>query len=71
MKRNVGTLDRWIRFLIGIVLAALFFTDTVTGIPGYIIAFLACSIPLSGLIGYCPFYTLFGVSTCNIKKQSG
>jgi hypothetical protein len=69
MKRNVGPVDRWIRFLIGIVLATLFFTQTVTGFAGYIIAFLACSIPLSGLIGYCPFYTLFGVSTCKIKQK--
>ena len=70
MKRNVGNLDRWIRLLIGIVLAILFFTETVIGIPGYIIAFLACSIPLSGLIGYCPFYTLFGVSTCKVRTKT-
>lgn len=69
MTRNVGKTDRAIRFVIGIILGALVFTGTVTGIPAGILLFLTFSIPLSGLIGYCPFYTLFGISTCPSKLK--
>jgi hypothetical protein len=60
MRRNVGTVDRIIRIVIGIGLLGLY------GALGPPLRYLTLIglIPLgTGLLGTCPLYTLFGVST--------
>ncbi len=64
MKCNTGTADRTIRIIAGLVLVALASTGTV-GVWGYIGA-----VPLlTGLVGFCPAYSIFGMNTCGIKKS--
>ncbi len=64
MKLNVGTIDRVLRVLAGIVLIGLAATGTV-GIWGYIGV-----VPLlTGLFSFCPLYTLLGINTCPMKKS--
>ena len=59
MNKNVGTLDRTLRIAAGLALIALAATGTI-GVWGWIGA-----VPLAtGLIGWCPAYTLFGIKTC-------
>lgn len=56
---NIGTLDRWLRIIIGAVLIVLAATD-VLGLWAYI-----GIIPLAtGIIRWCPIYTLLGIQTC-------
>lgn len=63
MKANVGGIDRVLRILVGLVLIGLAVTGTV-GVWGYIGV-----VPLAtGLIGWCPAYLPFGMSTCSVKK---
>ncbi len=63
MKANAGSLDRGLRVVAGLVLIALAATGNV-GAWGYIGA-----VPvLTGLLGFCPAYTLLGINTCGIKK---
>lgn len=62
MKTNEGTIDRALRILAGLVLIALAATGTV-GVWGWIGV-----VPLAtGLIGWCPAYTLLGINTCPMK----
>ena len=63
MTANVGSIDRALRIIVGIVLIALVFIGPQT--PwGWIGV-----IPLvTGLFSYCPAYSLFGMSTCPIKR---
>jgi len=62
MSRNVGTIDRLMRVAIGAVLVALALAGVVGG-WGYV-----GIIPLlTGAVGACPAYTLFGFSTCAKK----
>ncbi len=59
MTRNVGGIDRGLRIAAGIALIALAATDTI-GVWGYIGV-----LPLlTGAIGWCPPYALFGWNTC-------
>lgn len=59
MQTNTGTLDRGLRIAAGIALIALAATGTV-GVWGWIGV-----VPLAtGLLGWCPAYTLFGIKTC-------
>lgn len=59
MNKNVGTLDRTLRVFAGLVLIALSVTGTV-GPWGWI-----GIVPVAtGLLGWCPAYTLLGIKTC-------
>jgi hypothetical protein len=63
MKANVGGIDKIARILVGIVLIGLAATGTV-GAWGWI-----GLLPLAtGLMGWCPAYTLFGLNSCPLKK---
>ena len=63
MKTNEGSIDRALRVLAGLVLIALAATGTV-GMWGWIGV-----VPLAtGLIGWCPAYTLLGIKTCPMKQ---
>jgi Protein of unknown function (DUF2892) len=62
MKTNEGTLDRAARVLAGLALIGLAATGTV-GVWGWVGV-----VPLAtGLIGWCPLYTVLGFSTCPLK----
>lgn len=63
MKLNVGGIDRALRIIVGLVLIGLAATNTV-GVWGWIGV-----VPLlTGVFKFCPAYTLFGMSTCPMKK---
>ncbi|MDZ7265135.1 MAG: DUF2892 domain-containing protein [candidate division KSB1 bacterium] len=63
MKTNVGATDKLIRIVVGILLI-------VWGIFGSKIWVIIGLIPLiTGLIGYCPLYTVLGINTCKTKTQ--
>jgi hypothetical protein len=63
MNKNVGGIDRILRIVVGIALIALAATGTV-GLWGYIGV-----VPLlTGLMGWCPPYAIFGWSTCKTKQ---
>ena len=62
-KTNEGTLDRTLRVIAGLALISLVFVGPQTPF-GWIGV-----VPLiTGLIGWCPVYTLLGLNTCPMKK---
>jgi hypothetical protein len=63
MKANVGNLDRVVRIVLGLGLLSL----TVMG-PQTWFGLLGL-IPLAtATMGFCPLYTLLGISTCPMKQ---
>jgi len=66
LKKNVGSLDRGLRIVLGLALIAGFF---VFPDAAWRWALLIGIVPLAtGLMGSCLLYTLLGVSTCPAKK---
>ena len=60
MKQNVGTVDRIIRVIVGLAVLSLIFILS----GGIRFIGLIGLIPLlTGIIGWCPLYTLFKIST--------
>ncbi|WP_372887624.1 DUF2892 domain-containing protein [Shimia sp.] len=61
-KKNVGTIDRALRVIVGLALLVGFAT---TGSWWMLIGV----VPLAtGLASSCPAYSLLGLSTCPMKK---
>ncbi len=61
-KKNEGTLDRVLRVVVGLVLISLVFIGPQTA-WGWIGV-----LPLiTGAIGSCPAYSIFGINTCGTK----
>ncbi|NMM14441.1 MAG: DUF2892 domain-containing protein [Rhodoferax sp.] len=64
MKNNEGGIDRMVRILAGLVLLGLMAMGTI-GWWGWL-----GIVPLAtGLIGWCPVYTLLGMNTCPMKSK--
>jgi len=64
MKKNAGSIDRGIRIVAGTgIIAAGVYYQNYWGAVGL--------IPLiTGMIGWCPAYTLFGLSSCKATPRS-
>lgn len=69
MKKNMGSADRVIRLVLAAIFAALYFTNAVTGTLGIVLLVLGAVFVLTSLISTCPLYSIFGISTCPVKKQ--
>ncbi|MBH9974838.1 MULTISPECIES: DUF2892 domain-containing protein [Bartonella] len=64
MKQNLGSVDRIIRIIIGVVLLSLIFILD-SGARWFCLIGL---IPLiTAIIGFCPLYKIFGLSSCPLK----
>jgi hypothetical protein len=61
---NEHKVERVLRVLLGVGILSLFFVG-----PQSPWALLGAVPLLTGLIGSCPIYTLFGMSTCPVKSN--
>ena len=59
----MGLADKAIRILVAAVIAVLYFTHQITGIAAIILGVLAIVFTLTSLMGTCPLYLPFGIST--------
>jgi hypothetical protein len=64
LPKNMGTVDRAVRFALGIGLLAIAFTGPQT--PWGYLGFIPL---LTAAIGSCPLYTMLGFSTCGVPKR--
>lgn len=63
MKRNISTADRVIRIVVAIVIAALYFSGTLSGTWALVLGVVAVAFIVTGLVGTCPIYLGLGLST--------
>lgn len=64
MKKNIHTIERGVRVLIGAVLMSLAFWGPSNS------WFLLGIVPfLTGLLGWCPPYAMLGINTCDLGKK--
>lgn len=62
MGKNVGTLDRILRVIVGLGILSLYFVGPQS--PWALIGL----VPLAtAVIGFCPAYRLIGIRTCAMK----
>jgi hypothetical protein len=64
MDKNVGNIDKVLRIVAGAVLIGLTLSGII-GVWGWIGV-----VPLAtGLLGWCPAYTLLGIKTCPMTSK--
>lgn len=71
MRANEGSTDRLVRVVIGIILLAAGLFGGLSGALAIVADVAGAVLLLTGLVGFCPLYTLLGINTCGVKKGEG
>ena len=67
MKTNMSTADKFIRVLIGISIAILYYLEIISGTTAIVILGVGIILLITSLVSYCPLYAIFGIKTCKKK----
>lgn len=67
MKKNMGRTDSIIRIIVALAIAVLYFTGQISGTTAIVLGILAAVFLITSLVGFCPLYVPFGISTCSKK----
>jgi hypothetical protein len=70
MKTNESAADRIIRVVLGLVLGSLVAFKVVTGAAAIVVGIGAGIVLLTGVVGFCAIYALFGLSTHKGAKSN-
>lgn len=63
MIRNMGAIDRIVRLLLAGAVAVLYLVGAVSGTVAIILGVIALIFVVSSLVGFCPLYVPFKLST--------
>lgn len=69
MKKNMGSLDRFIRLAVVMLISFLSMKEVINGTLSLILLGVSIIFLLTSLIGYCPLYSVFGIQTCPKDKK--
>ena len=65
MRKNIGTSDKFIRFIIAFIVLSLYLANVING---WIAVALFVLLMVTALFNFCPLYRLLNISTRNPKR---
>ena len=65
----MGKTDKMIRFILAVIIAALYYTNVISGTIGLVLVALAGIFVLTSLVSFCPLYLPFGANTCEKEED--
>ncbi|AFM11789.1 YgaP family membrane protein [Turneriella parva] len=68
MKKNMGNADRIIRLVAAVAIGVLYGLNLISGTVALVLGVVAVAFFATSLIGWCPMYLPFGLSTCKAAK---
>lgn len=68
MKKNMGSIDKWVRILAAIVILVLYYTNVISGTLAIVLLIITGIFLVTSLFGFCPMYVPFGINTIGKKK---
>lgn len=63
MTKNMGTVDRGLRFAVAAVVLILFLTHQISGGLAIVLGVVAAVLVITSFVGVCPAYLPFKIST--------
>ena len=69
MKKNIGTADRFVRVMIGVIAIILGLSGILEGNLKWIALGVGALMIIVASVQFCPFYVLFGINTCKVKAK--
>ena len=70
MERNVGGIDRIVRIVIGLLLIAYAIPVGFPATGWNWVGWIGVIPLITAVLGYCPAYKLFGLSTCPLARNA-
>jgi len=70
MNINVGTIDRVVRIVVGVLLIAFAIPVGFPSTGWNWIGWIGVVPIITAAVGYCPAYSVLGLSTCSAKGES-
>mgnify|MGYP000889245527 CR=1 FL=1 len=68
MKQNMGNFEKAIRVVVAVVIAILYFTNVISGTLAIVFLIFVAVFLLTSVVGTCPLYLPFGISTKKIRN---
>ncbi len=68
MTKNVGQVDRMVRFAVAVVALIVAWQAGFGSGLGIVALVVAVIMAITGAVGMCPLYRLIGVNTCKVKS---
>jgi hypothetical protein len=68
MKKNMGTADRIFRLIAAIAVGVLYGLNLISGTVAIVLGVIAIAFLATSLLGWCPLYLPFSLSTCKTSK---
>jgi hypothetical protein len=69
MPKNMGPVDRVLRVVVALAIAALIITKVLTGTPALVLGVLAVVFLLTAILRFCPLYCPLKISTAKKSKS--
>lgn len=70
MPINVGTIDQYVRIVVGLALVAFAFQDGLAIQGWHWAGLIGLGLLASAFFRSCPLYTALGLSTCEARNES-
>jgi hypothetical protein len=68
MNKNIGSVDKIIRYVLAAILIVLFVLNVVSGLLGYILLAVAAIFIVTSLLSFCPIWWMLGIKTNTAKN---
>ncbi|MCB0279502.1 MAG: DUF2892 domain-containing protein [Calditrichaeota bacterium] len=69
MMKNMGSGDRLIRTIVGIIIIVLYLMGQISGLWATILLALSAILILTSMFSVCPVYMPFKLSTCKTNQE--
>lgn len=66
MQHNIGSVERIVRVVAGVVLSSMAFVGPAN--PWFLLGLVPL---LTGIVGWCPPYAMLGINTCKAPQGAG
>jgi hypothetical protein len=70
--QNIGIIDRTVRIIIGLAMISVWFFYPISTLSVWLalIPLAGALTLLSGILGWCPVYALFGTKSCGVDERN-